>query len=84
MASDFITTSADENDKRIRRVFVTPKENEFHSYITKTTLETNTQLLYGISFEEQQVLLKLLQKIKKNIQKGNNYAQNINKTDKTI
>ena len=79
-----ITTSADENDKRIRRVFVTPKENEFHSYITKTTLETNTQLLYGISFEEQQVLLKLLQKIKKNIQKGNNYAQNINKTDKTI
>lgn len=79
-----ITTSADENDKRIRRVFVTPRENEFHSYITKTTLETNTQLLDGISFEEQQVLLKLLHKIKKNIQKGNNYAQNINKTDKTI
>lgn len=50
-----ITTSADENDKRIRRVFVTPRENEFHSYITKTTLETNTQLLDGISFEEQQI-----------------------------
>lgn len=81
-----ITTQTDENDKRIKRVFLTPKENEFHSYLTKTTLETNNQLLCGITKEEQTVLLTLLHKLKSNIQKGNNknYAENINETNKTV
>ena len=36
-----------------KEFFLTPKENEFHSYLTKTTLETNNQLLCGITKEEQ-------------------------------
>lgn len=79
-----ITTSTDDNDKRIRRVFVTPKENEFHSFLTKTTIENNALLLNGITQEEQKVLLNLLHKLKSNIQKGTNYAENINETNKTI
>lgn len=56
-----------ENDARLKRVILLQKGEEIHKIIEKAILDTNRQIVEGVTSEEMDALFRVLNKIRTNI-----------------
>ena len=61
-----------ENDARLKRVILLPKGEEIHKIIAKAIWDANRQIIEGVTCEELDVLLRILDKISNNFEERNN------------
>lgn len=66
----YITRKSDEEDKRIKRVFLTKKGDEIQAEIKNSSEEWEKKLTKGIPEEKIDIFLEVLDKMKNNIIKN--------------
>ncbi|WP_210087654.1 MarR family winged helix-turn-helix transcriptional regulator [Paenibacillus turicensis] len=58
----------DTINKRIKRLFTTTKGDEAYSFLEREAVHTDKVALAGLNEEEREVLLHLLQRVRKNVE----------------
>lgn len=63
----YIRRSSVENDARLKRVTLLPKGEEVNQFISNAIFDTNATVTESITREEEEVLHKILKKIRENL-----------------
>ncbi|HZG72742.1 MAG TPA: MarR family transcriptional regulator [Chondromyces sp.] len=75
----FIERRDDEHNKKIKKLFPTEKGNEVFPFIKRENDHSNRVALEGFSEEEAEIIFKLLQRVRKNVEKDWEFVKKGNK-----
>ena len=75
----FIERRDDEHNKKIKKLFPTEKGNEVFPFIKRENDHSNRVALEGLSDEEAEIIFKLLQRVRKNVEKDWEFVKKGNK-----
>ncbi|MCY8076979.1 MarR family winged helix-turn-helix transcriptional regulator [Bacillus haynesii] len=75
----FIERRDDEHNKKIKKLFPTEKGNEVFPFIKRENVHSNRVALEGFSEEETEIIFKLLQRVRKNVEKDWEFVKKGNK-----
>ncbi|MCY8558540.1 MarR family winged helix-turn-helix transcriptional regulator [Bacillus haynesii] len=75
----FIERRDDEHNKKIKKLFPTEKGNEVFPFIKRENDHSNRVALEGFSEGEAEVIFKLLQRVRKNVEKDWEFEKKGNK-----
>ncbi|MBN8203309.1 MarR family winged helix-turn-helix transcriptional regulator [Bacillus sp. NTK034] len=75
----FIEKKEDENNKKIKRLFPAEKGKNVFSFIKSENEHSNSIALDGFSEQETETIFKLLQRVRKNIEKDWEFVKKGNK-----
>ncbi|MCY7861984.1 MarR family winged helix-turn-helix transcriptional regulator [Bacillus haynesii] len=75
----FIERRDDEHNKKIKKLFPTEKGNEVFPFIKRENDHSNRVALEGFSEGEAEVIFKLLQRVRKNVEKDWEFVKKGNK-----
>lgn len=66
----FVRREADRDDRRVSRVYLTAEGRRLGPQITQIWTEIEAQLVQGVSEAETLLLLRLLEQLQRNLQRG--------------
>ncbi|MCI4129542.1 MarR family winged helix-turn-helix transcriptional regulator [Bacillus haynesii] len=75
----FIERRDDEHNKKIKKLFPTEKGNEVFPFIKRENDHSNRVALEGFSDEEAEIIINLLQRVRKNVEKDWEFVKKGNK-----
>jgi Transcriptional regulators len=75
----FIERQSDENNKKIKKLYVTKKGKEVYPIIHKENLYSNDVALKGLTKREQETINKLLKRVEKNVSDNWEFVKKGNK-----
>lgn len=67
-----VTRTTDVNKRQVQKIFITEKGKEIHAKVIPTALALWQDIIEGVSEEDLQVTLRVLNKFKENLEKDLN------------